>query len=213
MIVRSFSSKDVADASVVTTVNEIENIGSQQYQMFVKERLIDRSKSIGETIPKNKLAMIKDQPRSAVLSKSKLQLKSAKNDCQLFSRLYIGCQNHGSNVDEFFTHENQACPPSISDGGKLRHGSKSDLLQCFEKLYETREDNPEVSAVMIDGAAVVQMVKPGIAKTFQEYSDVVFVPHIVRWLQRVSRVDVIWDVDPFLLSVPYFLEQWSSLLT
>ena len=149
-----------------------ENIGSQQYQTFVKERLIDRSKSIGETIPKNKLAMIKDRPRSAVLSKSKLQLKSAKNDCQLFSRLYIGCQNRGSNVDEFFTHENQACPPSISDGGKLRHGSKSDLLQCFEKLYETGEDNPEVSAVMIDGAAVVQMLKPGMAKTFREYSDV-----------------------------------------
>ncbi len=47
--------------------------------------------------------------------------KSAKNDCQLFSRLYIGCQNRGSNLDEFFTYENQVCPPTISDGGRLRH--------------------------------------------------------------------------------------------
>ena len=97
----------------------------------------------------------------------------------LFSQLYIGCQNRGSNLDDFFTHENQACP-SISDGGKLRHGSKSDLLQCFEKLYEARAENPNVSAMIIDGVAVVQMLKLGTAKTFQEYSEVVFWPHIAR---------------------------------
>ena len=190
----SLSSKDVADKSVVKTVNEIKDIGIRQYQTFVKERLIDRSKSVSETITKNKLAMIRDRPRSSVLSKSKLQLKSAKNDCLLFSRLYIGCQNRGSNLEDFFTHENQACPPSISDGGKLRHGSKSDLLQCFEKLCEARAETPNVSAMIIDGAAVVQMLKLGTAKTFQEYSEVVFWPHIARWLEKVSRINVIWDV-------------------
>ena len=50
--------------------------------------------------------------------------------------------------------------------------------KCFEKLYEARAENPNVSAVIIDGAAVVQMLKPGTAKTFQEYSEVVFRPHI-----------------------------------
>lgn len=100
------SSKDVADVTVVTTVNEIKAIGLQQYQLFVKKRLVDRSKLIGDPIPKNRLALIRDRPRPARLSKSKLQLKSAKNDCQLFSRLYIGCQNRGSNVDKFFIHEN-----------------------------------------------------------------------------------------------------------
>ncbi len=128
---------------------KLKKIGLQQYQTFVKERLIDGSKSIGDTIPKNKLAMFKDRPGPALHSKFKIQLKSAKNDCQLFSRLYIGCQNRGSNLDEFFTHENQACPPSISDGGRLRQGSKADLLQGFEKLYETRPDNPEVSVLII----------------------------------------------------------------
>ena len=67
----SLSSKDVADKSVVKTVNEIKDIGIRQYQTFVKERLIDRSKSVSETITKNKLAMIRDRPRSSVLSKSK----------------------------------------------------------------------------------------------------------------------------------------------
>ena len=56
----------------------------------------------------------------------------------------------------------------MSDGGKLRHGSKSDLLQCFEKLYEARVKTSDVSAVIIDDAAVMQMLKPGRAKAFQE---------------------------------------------
>ena len=28
----------------------------------------------------------------------------------------IGCQDHSSNLVDFLTHENQACPPAISDG-------------------------------------------------------------------------------------------------
>lgn len=112
-----------------------------------------------------------------MLPDAKLKLRSAKNDCQLFSRLYIGCQNRGCNLDDFFSHENQACPPSIAYGGRLRQTSKSDLLRCFENLHKTRTDESEVSVVILDGAAMVQILKPKTAKTFQEYSEV-FLPHI-----------------------------------
>lgn len=50
---------------------------------------------------------------------------------------------------------------------------------------------PKVSAVVIDGAALVHMLKPGQAKTFQEYSDTVFLPHILSFLD--DRVDIVWD--------------------
>ena len=46
------------------------------------------------------------------VSKTKQQLISLKQDMQLFSRLYIACQSRDGNLDEFFQHENQACPPS-----------------------------------------------------------------------------------------------------
>ena len=74
--------------------------------------------------------------------------------------------------------------------------TKSDLLQCFEKLCEARAENPNVSAMIIDGAAVVQMLKPGTGKTFQEYSEVVFWPHIARWLEKVSKIDVMYTSHP-----------------
>ncbi|KAG1662942.1 Pinin [Nymphon striatum] len=190
----SLCSKIVADPAVIKTINEIKETGLHQYQAFVKERLVQQSKPLHECIRQNKFAVFKDRPRKSVTSNSKLKLKSAKSDCQLFARLYIGCQNRGSNIDDFFSHENQAYPPSISDGGRLRQGTKADLIQCFDKLHETQLNEPKVSAVIVDGAAVVQILKPGTAKTFQDYSQNVFVPYIAKLLAQVSRVDVIWDV-------------------
>jgi len=46
-----------------------------------------------------------------------------KSDCSLFSRLYITCQSCKGDLQEFFRHENHPWPPSLSQHGKLRHGS------------------------------------------------------------------------------------------
>ena len=37
------------------------------------------------------------------------------------------------------------------------------------------------------------MLKPGASKTFQEYCETVFLPHVTNQLKNVERVDVIWD--------------------
>ncbi len=79
--------------------------------------------------------MFKDRPR--MHQKPKLKLKSGKTDCNLFSRLYIGCQTRGGSLNELFEHEKPSMSTNLSDGEKLRQGTKSDLLQCFEKLNET----------------------------------------------------------------------------
>ena len=46
---------------------------------------------------------------------------------------------------------------------------------------------PDVTAVALDGAAIVQMLKPGSAKTFSEYA------HLATYRGDVSRVDLDWD--------------------
>ena len=48
-------------------------------------------------------------------------------------------------------------------------------------------------ALVLDGAAVVNMLKPRTAKTFLEYGDQVFYPFIESKLRDVSRVDVVFD--------------------
>ena len=86
------------------------------------------------------------------MSKDKIRLMSSRTDCQLFSRLYIGCHRRVGNLDEFFSHENQGAPPSLSDGGIIRQGSKSDLIPCMEKMIETSDDKPKPSVLILDGA-------------------------------------------------------------
>lgn len=55
-------------------------------------------------------------------------------------------------------------------------------------------ETPKVDAIIMDGAVLVQMLKPVMVQTFQEYSDRVFMPHVLRHLASVKRIDVVWDV-------------------
>ena len=64
---------------------------------------------------------------------------------------------------------------------------------CLEDLSEAQSEAPKVTNVVIDGAAIVQMLKPGAATTFEEYAHQVFLPYISGQLQHVSRLDLVWD--------------------
>ena len=104
-------------------------------------------------------------------TKDKQKVAALKNDCALFSRLYIACQSRDGNLEEFFKHENQPFPPTLAQAGKIRQGQKSDLVKCMERLVEKKIDAPQVEATIIDGAVIVQILKPGMAATFKEYAD------------------------------------------
>ena len=84
-------------------------------------------------------------------------------------------------------------PPSLSQYGKLRSGTKSDFLSCLEKNGPAQAQRPSVEALLLDGAAMVNMLKPGASKTIQEYSETVFLPYVTTQLKNVERVDVVWD--------------------
>ena len=124
-----------------------------------------------------------------------MQVTSLKSDCSLFSRLYIASQTRDGDLERFFRHENQACPPSISQLGKLRLGTKSDLLVCLESCAEVRGDGPkpDTDVTILDGAVLVNFLKPVAAKTFDDYALKVFLPYIQGHLQRACRVDIVWD--------------------
>ena len=101
------------------------------------------------------------------LKERSLHVSSLKNDCSLFSRLYNACQTRDGNLQDFSHHENQPCPPFLSQLGKLRLGTKADVI-------------------IIDCAVVVNFLKPVPAETF-EYALKVFLPYIQIQLQPVRR--------------------------
>ena len=124
--------RDIMDImEVAETVRRIKTLGEEQYTKFVTESLEKCTTLVTQTIPKNKLPLF-SRPPYKINSKQKAQLAALKSDCGLFSRLYISCQTRDGDIDNFFSHENQAAPPALSTGGKLCIGVKADLLCCLE---------------------------------------------------------------------------------
>ena len=121
---------------------------------------MQQSRSLYGPIKRNNLR-VSDDPVSNVASKTKQQLSSARNHCLLFPRLYISCQTREGNLDEFFQHENQSCPPSLSQDGKLRLPQKtSELAELFQSFTTPQVKMPEeINAIIIYGSVVVNTIK------------------------------------------------------
>jgi hypothetical protein len=56
---------------------------------------------------------------------------------------------------EFFEHENQKFPPSLSQNGSLNTGVKSQLMSILETGHEMPNSVPTVDSLVIDGASLV----------------------------------------------------------
>ena len=110
-----------------------------------------RATPISDPISQNQLPLF-SRPPSRVPSTAKQTVSSLKSDCALFSQLFIA----------FFKHENHAYPPLLSQLGKLRFGTKSDLVECLEKLCTLCGEPPPVDFIILDGAAntIINMLKP-----------------------------------------------------
>ncbi|CAG2249555.1 unnamed protein product [Mytilus edulis] len=147
--------RDIVDPRVCETIRNVENLGKEQYHQFVTERLENKSKSLHVPIKQNKLLLFsRQQPKTE--TKDKQQITSLKQNCSLFSQLYVSCQVRNGDLEEFFRHENQSYPPALSQFGEMRLGSKSDLLVPLERLTELHEEAPNADVLVIDGAAINQ---------------------------------------------------------
>jgi len=148
----ALDSRDIADPAVIDTVRYIEKLGEEQYDAYVRERLVSQTKPISDPIKKNNLPLF-SRPPVREKTKSELQVTSLRNDCSLFSPLYIASQVRNGNLDEFFEHENQAYPPVLAQNGNLRSGSKLDQVGCLEDLVTSQEktNNPIVQVIILDG--------------------------------------------------------------
>ena len=63
-------------------------------------------------------------------------VSSLKSDRNLSSRLYVSSQFRDGNLNDYFSHKNQPCPPSLSARVKLKLGTKSEIVRCLEDAPE-----------------------------------------------------------------------------
>ena len=150
----SLDSRDCVDESVIAALYTLEDTGNGQYSYFVKELLEERKRSIHEPIKLNKPALFR-KPAPKIKSKQGKKIKALENNVSLFGQLYIPKQSREGDLEEFFSHEVQSFPPSLSEFGKLYlPGTKSELMKCLDTLHESTP--PETfSCKVLDGAVIV----------------------------------------------------------
>ena len=102
-------------------------------------------------------------------------------------------QSRNSDLKEFFSHEMQSFPPSLSDLGKLYlPNTKSDLLNCIQ-LVAQPEPPTICDCRVLDGAAIVHFLPVTGVATFNDYAQNVFIPYLQKQLQSSTRIDIVWD--------------------
>jgi len=67
------------------------------------------------------------------------------------------------------------------------------MVETTNDSGNCRVAEPKYDMIAIDGAVVVQLLKPGKSKTFLEYSATVFEPYIMKEIGKVERLDLVWD--------------------
>ena len=118
------------------TLCTLEDTGTKQYQEFVKNVLEECSISIHDPIKKNSMFIFKQAQHKIILKQGK-QVKMLQNNVALFGQLYISMQSRDGDLKEFFSHEIQSFPPSLSDYGKLHLPSiKSELLKYIPPITQ-----------------------------------------------------------------------------
>ena len=93
--------KEVVDDAIADEVLGLAVLGQAQYDQYIKERIVVKSKWIDEPTKRNKINLLKKSMVTAK-TKEKQTLSGLRNDCSLFSRLYVSCQIRSGNLDEFF---------------------------------------------------------------------------------------------------------------
>ena len=107
---------------------EFERKGREQFEEFRNDK-----RSFYLPIKMNKFQIFEIESRK---NKTKNITRKLKQDCALFSNLFIVCQTRELDLDMFVKHENQAFPPAISNDGNLYPTQKSNIVSLLESYCD-----------------------------------------------------------------------------
>ena len=117
--------RDIVEKYVIDNVYRMESQGCQQYyNLYANGSCSHEKEQYKRTL----------NPHQRQRTTSCRLVASLKSDCNLFSRLYVASQFR--DLKDYFSNENQPCPPSLTAKGKLKLGTKSDIVRCLEDASE-----------------------------------------------------------------------------
>ena len=141
-------------SAIAQTLCNAYNRGKDLHDAFGSDRLRIGRVAITDTIKRSALQTF---ARRTDDTKTRSKVIALRKDISLVSTLFLSLQSRPDfDLDNFSKYENQKEPPSLSDQGQLRSGTKSDVLQCLTIPIPP----DDVTVKVLDGPAVVHMVRP-----------------------------------------------------
>ena len=198
--------REVMPSAIAQILCNAYNRGKDLHDAFLSDRLGNGRVAITDTITWSALQTF---ARRTDDTKNRSKVIALRKDISFVCTLFLSLQSRlDFDLDNFFKYENQKEPPSLSDQGKLRSGTMSDVLQCLTIPRLTPPD--DVTVTVLYGPAVVHMVLPTYGTNYQQYVVRHFMPFITNSLTNsTSRLDIVWDNYPdHNLKVPL----WTKFL-
>ncbi|KAK3746863.1 hypothetical protein QZH41_000037 [Actinostola sp. cb2023] len=177
-----------------------ERLGVQEMKSFLKKRMHTNEVGFWEPVHKMNIKTFASLSKKAKMKSVDEKLVTVRADRNLFGRLLIASKSRDINLREVLKYELTSVPCALAHAdGSLRKTTKSVLLSVLEEEVESFPrlpvDSGELStAYLIDGMAVVQMMRSVNSATFGELARKYF-GVITAQLGKngCNRVDVIFD--------------------
>ena len=151
---------------------------------------------LSQTIKRNNMLTFANRPDTK--SKSVKNSGTQKHNTTLVTQLFLSLQSRpDADIMDFFRYENQKEPPSLADRGMMRSGAKSDILSCLNAPTCHSSAIKEATVMIFDMAAVINMIRPTLAKNFREYVSLHIIPYFKsKMSDNTQRLDAVWDTYP-----------------
>ncbi|KAG1682470.1 Retinal homeobox protein Rx1 [Nymphon striatum] len=194
----NIATRDVETADVEQSLLKAEQLGQNQLETFVKDRMADKKVNFRDPLQKTKALTFASLYTVHVASNaSKGKMETLKADRNFTQRLLMAYRaGRPVDLNNILNHELMKVPVSIADtSGTLRTGTKSILFDVLTKNVScpTEITISESSCLIIDGQAMIMSLgKPADVNTLGEYADVV-VKYVLKQGEAYNRIDVTFD--------------------
>ena len=176
-----------------------ENLGRQEMRPFISKRLNSNEIQFWDPVSKLRIQTFASMAKKAKAKSADEKIVTVNADRSLFARLLIASRSRDINLREVLKYELSAVPYSLAHpDGSLRKTTKSTLLSTLEEAVQVLprllSDSELLTAYVLDGMAVVQMMKTAGARTFGELTNNYY-STITAPLGKCNcnRVDVVFD--------------------
>lgn len=183
------------DPEVAKSLNTIYEKGQDLYNSFFNDRIKECKVPLSDVISKPTTFTFL-RPPPANLDRSKTKSNSNRSSTAIITQMFVSLQARPeSNIEDFFRHEIAKEPPSLAFKGKLRSGTKSQIVECLPggPFHGSNPLTKKVTVVIFDMPAIVHMIRPNKANSFLEYAEQQLLPYLESERSQASRIDAVWD--------------------